>query len=145
MCNLHIFCVQQSQRLEFLYFAFLGITFHKNFLNSFITTINFVIFFDYNISKLIQNILISCFLIHFELHYPKFPCSYNNIGLQVSLAKPHLRAEFENDLKLICEGRKDPEVVRREQIEKYKEVFRTVIEKMRGGYGKMGLFFLLKF
>lgn len=50
----------------------------------------------------------------------------------MSLAKPQLRAEFENDLKLICEGRKDPEVVRREQIEKYKAVFRRVIEKMRG-------------
>lgn len=58
--------------------------------------------------------------------------SYNNIGLQVSLAKPQLRAEFENDLKLICEGRKNAETVRREQIEKYKAVFRTVLEKMRG-------------
>lgn len=48
----------------------------------------------------------------------------------MSLAKPNLRAEFENDLKLICEGRKDPEEVRREQIEKYKAVYRTVLEKM---------------
>lgn len=31
---------------------------------------------------------------------------------------------------MICEGRKDPEVVRREQIEKYKAVFRTVLEKI---------------
>ncbi|XP_066139705.1 DNA topoisomerase 3-alpha isoform X2 [Euwallacea fornicatus] len=56
---------------------------------------------------------------------------YNDIGLEVSLAKPTLRAEFENNLKLICEGHKDPEVVRREQIEKYKAVFTTVAEKMR--------------
>lgn len=56
---------------------------------------------------------------------------YNNIGLEVSLAKPILRAEFEKDLKLICDGLKDPEVVRREQIQKYRAVFETVVEKMR--------------
>ncbi|XP_050312155.1 DNA topoisomerase 3-alpha [Anthonomus grandis grandis] len=56
---------------------------------------------------------------------------YNEIGLEVSLAKPTLRAEFENDLKMICDGLKDPEVVRAEQIRKYKEVFRVVAEKMR--------------
>lgn len=49
----------------------------------------------------------------------------------MSLAKPNLRAEFENDLKLICDGLKDPEVVRQEQIAKYKAVFTTVAEKMR--------------
>lgn len=48
----------------------------------------------------------------------------------MSLAKPLLRSEFENDLKLICEGRKDPEAVRTEQIEKYKAVFRAVLEQM---------------
>ncbi|RZC37038.1 DNA topoisomerase 3-alpha [Asbolus verrucosus] len=56
---------------------------------------------------------------------------YNNIGLEVSLAKPILRAEFEKDLKLICDGVKDPEAVRREQIQKYRAVFETVVEKMR--------------
>ncbi|KAJ3645178.1 hypothetical protein Zmor_022858 [Zophobas morio] len=56
---------------------------------------------------------------------------YNNIGLEVSLAKPILRAEFEKDLKLICDGLKDPEVVRREQIQKYRAVFETVVERMR--------------
>ncbi|KAL3273477.1 hypothetical protein HHI36_014918 [Cryptolaemus montrouzieri] len=55
---------------------------------------------------------------------------YNNIGLQVSLAKPVLRAEFEKDLKLICEGLKDPEIVKREQIERYKAVFQTVMDKI---------------
>lgn len=49
----------------------------------------------------------------------------------MSLAKPNLRAEFENDLKLICDGLKDPEVVRQDQIAKYKAVFTTVAEKMR--------------
>ncbi|KAJ8939138.1 hypothetical protein NQ318_010893 [Aromia moschata] len=56
---------------------------------------------------------------------------YNNVGLEVSLAKPLLRAEFEKDLKLICDGIKDPEEVRREQIAKYRAVFQTVVEKMR--------------
>ncbi|KAH1016264.1 hypothetical protein HUJ04_007516 [Dendroctonus ponderosae] len=56
---------------------------------------------------------------------------YNDIGLEVSLAKPTLRADFEKDLKLICDGLKNPEVVRREQVEKYKAVFMTVAEKMR--------------
>lgn len=53
------------------------------------------------------------------------------MDLEVSLAKPTLRAQFENDLKLICEGLKDPEVVKREQVENYKAVFQTVLEKMR--------------
>ncbi|CAH2001979.1 unnamed protein product [Acanthoscelides obtectus] len=56
---------------------------------------------------------------------------YNNIGLEVSLAKPVLRAEFENDLKLICDGLKSPETVRTEQIAKYRAVFETVMEKIR--------------
>ncbi|XP_045477736.1 DNA topoisomerase 3-alpha isoform X2 [Harmonia axyridis] len=56
---------------------------------------------------------------------------YNNIGLEVSLAKPILRAEFENDLKLICDGVKDAEVVRREQVAKYRAVFQTVEDKIR--------------
>ncbi|KAF5282481.1 hypothetical protein FQR65_LT14290 [Abscondita terminalis] len=55
---------------------------------------------------------------------------YNSIGLEVSLAKPNLRADFEKDLKLICEGLKNPETVRREQIENYRAVFRIVMEKI---------------
>lgn len=51
--------------------------------------------------------------------------------MEVSLAKPNLRADFENDLKLISEGRKSAEVVRAEQVEKYKAVFITVMEKIR--------------
>lgn len=56
---------------------------------------------------------------------------YDNIGLEVSLAKPVLRAEFENDLKLICQGLKNAETVRQEQIAKYRAVFETVMEKIR--------------
>ncbi|KAG5887194.1 hypothetical protein JTB14_016680 [Gonioctena quinquepunctata] len=56
---------------------------------------------------------------------------YNNIGLEVSLAKPLLRAEFENNLKSICEGLKNADVVRQEQIAKYRAVFQTVVEKLR--------------
>lgn len=56
---------------------------------------------------------------------------YNNIGLDVSLAKPILRAEFETDLKLICDGVKRADDVRREQIAKYRAVFETVCEKIR--------------
>ncbi|XP_078691459.1 DNA topoisomerase 3-alpha-like isoform X1 [Branchiostoma floridae x Branchiostoma belcheri] len=46
---------------------------------------------------------------------------YDAMGYEMS--KPHLRAELEADLKLICEGRKDPKVVLAEQVQKYKEVF----------------------
>lgn len=49
----------------------------------------------------------------------------------MSLAKPILRAEFENDLKLICEGLKNADDVRREQIAKYRAVFQTVEDKIR--------------
>ncbi|KAF5280260.1 hypothetical protein FQA39_LY18083 [Lamprigera yunnana] len=55
---------------------------------------------------------------------------YNNIGLEVSLAKPNLRADFEKDLKLICDGLKNPETVRTEQIQNYKRVFRIVTDKV---------------
>uniref|UniRef100_A0A6P7FEZ4 DNA topoisomerase n=1 Tax=Diabrotica virgifera virgifera TaxID=50390 RepID=A0A6P7FEZ4_DIAVI len=56
---------------------------------------------------------------------------YNNVGLEISLAKPTLRADFEKDLKLICDGLKDYEEVRIEQVAKYKAVFQTVAQKMR--------------
>ncbi|KAI8796900.1 DNA topoisomerase 3-alpha [Biomphalaria glabrata] len=46
---------------------------------------------------------------------------YDNMGYEMS--KPHLRAELEADLKLICEGKKTKEEVLRVQIQKYKEVF----------------------
>lgn len=40
-----------------------------------------------------------------------------------ALSKPHLRAELENQLKAVCEGRADPADVLREQIDKYRQVF----------------------
>ncbi|CAM2722218.1 unnamed protein product [Rotaria socialis] len=40
-----------------------------------------------------------------------------------ALSKPHLRAELENQLKAICEGRANPADVLREQIDKYRQVF----------------------
>lgn len=48
----------------------------------------------------------------------------------MSLAKPILRSEFENDLKLICDGRKDPNLVLTEQKEKYRAVFQNVINQI---------------
>ncbi|CAL1541767.1 unnamed protein product [Lymnaea stagnalis] len=46
---------------------------------------------------------------------------YDSMGYEMS--KPHLRAELEADLKLICEGRKSKEEVLQVQVQKYKEVF----------------------
>ncbi|XP_076459295.1 DNA topoisomerase 3-alpha-like [Babylonia areolata] len=46
---------------------------------------------------------------------------YDMMGYEMS--KPHLRAELEADLKAICEGRKNKDVVLAEQVRKYKEVF----------------------
>ena len=52
---------------------------------------------------------------------------YDDMGFQMS--QPHLRAGLEEDLKAICEGRKDPAVVLQEQIQKYKEVFEEAIRQ----------------
>lgn len=47
-------------------------------------------------------------------------------AMNLPLAQPKLRAELERDLKLICEGRKDPDVVLEDQINKYREVYRVI-------------------
>ncbi|XP_012287249.1 DNA topoisomerase 3-alpha isoform X2 [Orussus abietinus] len=52
---------------------------------------------------------------------------YDRMGFQMS--KPNLRAELESDLKLICEGKKDPQVVLLNQISKYREVFKIALER----------------
>ncbi|CAG0898215.1 unnamed protein product, partial [Darwinula stevensoni] len=52
---------------------------------------------------------------------------YDSMGFQMS--KPHLRAELEADLKLICEGRKDPKEVLASQVHKYKQVFIEAIRQ----------------
>lgn len=45
-------------------------------------------------------------------------------AMELELSQPRLRAQLEVDLKLICEGRKDPQAVLREQIEQYKQCYR---------------------
>ncbi|XP_006901251.1 PREDICTED: DNA topoisomerase 3-alpha [Elephantulus edwardii] len=54
---------------------------------------------------------------------------YDSMGYDMS--KPHLRAELEADLKLICEGRKDRFVVLRQQVQKYKQVFIEAVAKAK--------------
>lgn len=50
-------------------------------------------------------------------------------SMNLPLAQPELRAELEADLKRIAEGRRDPAVVLREQVDKYREVYRTITER----------------
>ncbi|KAK6171091.1 hypothetical protein SNE40_019350 [Patella caerulea] len=52
---------------------------------------------------------------------------YDSMGYEMS--KPNLRANLENDLKLICEGRKDKNIALQEQIQKYKQVFIQACEQ----------------
>ncbi|XP_011696308.1 PREDICTED: DNA topoisomerase 3-alpha-like isoform X2 [Wasmannia auropunctata] len=52
---------------------------------------------------------------------------YDNMGFQMS--KPHLRADLEKDLQLICRRQKDPNEVLQSQINTYREVFRVAIER----------------
>lgn len=59
----------------------------------------------------------------------RLPPGYDSMGYEMS--KPDLRAELENDLKLICEGKKDKSVVLREQIQKYKQVFVAAVAKAK--------------
>lgn len=54
--------------------------------------------------------------------------AYDSVDLP--LAYPELRAELERDLKLICLGQRNPNDVLREQIEKYKEVYRTITARI---------------
>lgn len=46
--------------------------------------------------------------------------------MNLQLAQPRLRAGLEEDLKAICEGTKDPALVLREQIQKYKECYQII-------------------
>ncbi|KAH0541196.1 hypothetical protein KQX54_021251 [Cotesia glomerata] len=52
---------------------------------------------------------------------------YDNMGFQMS--KPYLRSELENDLKLICDGVKNPQQVLETQISKYRRVFKAALER----------------
>lgn len=51
-------------------------------------------------------------------------------AINLPLAYPELRAELERDLKRICDGTRDPKVVLAEQIEKYKEAYKVISEKI---------------
>lgn len=51
-------------------------------------------------------------------------------SVELPLAYPELRAELERDLKNICTGHRVPNDVLREQIEKYKEVYRVITSRI---------------
>lgn len=51
-------------------------------------------------------------------------------AINLPLAYPELRAELEKDLKLICLGQRDPNVVLEEQIKKYREAYKVIAEKI---------------
>uniref|UniRef100_A0A1B0A940 DNA topoisomerase n=1 Tax=Glossina pallidipes TaxID=7398 RepID=A0A1B0A940_GLOPL len=61
--------------------------------------------------------------------------SYN--AMELSLAKPGLRAEFEADLKLICLGEKNPTEVLRQHLIKYKEAYKQIMNKVTAMDEKM--------
>lgn len=50
-------------------------------------------------------------------------------AVELPLAKPHLRAGLERDLKLICTGHRPPNEVLAEQIEIYREAFQKMVER----------------
>lgn len=50
-------------------------------------------------------------------------------SIDLPLAEPVLRAGLEKDLKLICEGKKQPQQVLQEQINIYRDAFRVITEK----------------
>lgn len=52
-------------------------------------------------------------------------------AMNLELAQPNLRAGLEIDLKMICEGRKDPEIVLAEQIAIYKAAYQTIASQAR--------------
>lgn len=51
-------------------------------------------------------------------------------SMNLPLAYPELRAELERDLKLICTVQRNPKDVLKEQIEKYKEVYRVITTRI---------------
>jgi DNA topoisomerase-3 len=66
--------------------------------------------------------------------------SYDQIGLEESLAKPSLRKQVELDLRRVCDGIAQKETIIREAINKYKEMFllaftsRSRIESIVGAH-----------
>ncbi|KAK9435971.1 DNA topoisomerase III [Metarhizium brunneum] len=55
---------------------------------------------------------------------------YDRMGFETSLGKPFLRKEMELKMKAICEGRTTKEVVLRESITQYRQVFMQTQEKL---------------
>lgn len=51
------------------------------------------------------------------------------VAMGFELSRPHLRANLEKDLQAICDGQKDPNVVLREQIVLYKEIFSDAMRR----------------
>lgn len=51
-------------------------------------------------------------------------------SVELPLAYPELRAGLERDLKLICTGERVPDDVLKEQMEKYKEVYRVITSRI---------------
>ena len=53
---------------------------------------------------------------------------YDSMG--IAMSKPNLRADLENDLKLICDGVKSKEEVLADQIAKYRQIFVISMENV---------------
>ncbi|XP_059616595.1 DNA topoisomerase 3-alpha [Phlebotomus argentipes] len=62
-------------------------------------------------------------------------------AMSLSLAQPQLRAGLEADLKAICDGARQPNVVLKEQIDKYREAFRIITERAQMLDEKVGFRF----
>ncbi|XP_054082911.1 DNA topoisomerase 3-alpha isoform X2 [Zeugodacus cucurbitae] len=60
-------------------------------------------------------------------------------AMDLTLAKPKLRAEFESDLKDICSGKKNPKAVLNDQIKKYLEAYKQITEKVTAMDNKIAL------
>lgn len=60
-------------------------------------------------------------------------------AMDLVLAKPLLRAEFEADLKKICCGEKDPKEILQDQIQKYKEAYKVILSKITAMDEKIAL------
>uniref|UniRef100_A0A1B0EZY4 DNA topoisomerase n=1 Tax=Phlebotomus papatasi TaxID=29031 RepID=A0A1B0EZY4_PHLPP len=62
-------------------------------------------------------------------------------AMSLTLAQPQLRAGLEADLKAICDGARQPQIVLQEQIEKYREAFRIITERAQMLDEKIGFRF----
>ncbi|XP_053212808.1 DNA topoisomerase 3-alpha-like [Panonychus citri] len=51
------------------------------------------------------------------------------VAMGFELSRPHLRANLERDLQAVCEGRKDPKIVLREQVVLYKGIFSDAMRR----------------